>query len=194
MQLQEVTNMNERITSHEVGSSEKLHLTELAQENLKRVQEAAEQAETPDASKIEHIQQQVEEQAISGHEYTVGEREAAPASHTFGAHKQLKADSYKRTLSHIQNKLSWPEKTFSKRIHGAQAEKLSSIGAQTIARPWGILIGGLAAFVGSLVVLVLASHYGFRYNFSLFIILFFGGYILGSCLELLGHLVHKKQH
>jgi hypothetical protein len=182
--------MTERLTSHEV-SGEKLHLTDLAKENLKRVQEAAEQAEAHGSHNIEHLKQAVHEQAVSGHEYTVGEREAAPATHTFGAHKQLKAESYKRTLTHIRSKLSWSEKRLSKHVHRKKTEQLESIAARTVARPWGLLVGGLCAFTGSLFVLILAHRYGFRYNFSIFLILFLGGYLAGSLLEIVGRLIKK---
>jgi uncharacterized membrane protein len=54
------------------------------------------------------------------------------------------------------------------------------------------MVGGLAAFVGSVVVLMFARRYGFTYNFSLFIILFLGGYILGTLLEGLGKVLKRR--
>lgn len=185
--------MTERAPQHESGEALQLH--DAVQENLKRLEAAAEKAAEQDApeNSLERLQEQAAEQAVSSQEYTVGERESAPATHTFGAHKQLKADSYKRTLSHLRAKLNPTEKVLSKHIHSKRAEKIDAVASQTVARPWGILAGGLCAFVGSLIVLIFANHLGFRYNFTVFLVLFFGGYAAGTILEMAGKLISKKR-
>ena len=186
--------MNERVTPRHETGGENLHLTEQVRANLERAQDAAEQAEAHGGEhSLEKLKQQVQDLAVSGPELNAGEREAAPASHTFGAHKALKAQSYKQTLSHIRSKLSLPEKSLSKHIHSKRAEKIDSIAEKTVARPWGLLAGGLCAFVGSLIVIATASHYGFRYNFSVFLVLFFGGYAAGTILELLGKFLKRNK-
>lgn len=183
--------MNERLTAqHE--SHEKLDLESLAKENLQRARQEAGRAESDHHQEVEHIRQQVHEQAVSGREYTVGENESSPASHSFGTHKALKAQSYKQTLASIRRHLSKPEKRLSKVIHGQRVEKVSNVGAQTIARPIGLATGGLCAFVGSVVVLYLSRRYGFTYNFSLFLILFAGGYLAGSLLEFIVKLLKRR--
>lgn len=187
--------MSEHLKGHHKSGGESLELHEAVQENLKRMEAAAKEAaaEGVPENSLEQLQEQADNQAISGQEYTIGEREVAPATHTFGAHKQLKADSYKRTLSHLRAKLNPTEKLLSKHIHSKKAEKIDSVAATTIARPWGLFAGGLCAFVGSLVVLIFANHLGFRYNFTVFLALFFGGYLAGTILEAAGKIISKKR-
>lgn len=184
--------MNERLTPHH-EHHESLDLSELSKEKLEETKARAEHLDNDPARQVEHLRHAAQEQAVSGREYTVGEREAAPASHTFGAHKQLKTQSYKRTLNHLQSRLKGPEKTFSKVIHKKTVDRVSAVASQTVARPAGILAGGLCAFIGSLFVLILANRYGFRYNFTLFIILFSGGYLFGSLVELLNRAVKRSR-
>lgn len=185
--------MSERLTAHH--SPEKTdhqHLERLARDRLQELQEKARATEAPTSKHVEHLAHKAQEQAVSGHEYTVGERDAAPASHTFGTHKELKHQSYKRILRHVQSRLQGPEKSFSKVIHGKQVEKASNFGAQTIARPSGLMAAGLTTFLGSLTLLFLAKRYGFRYNFSFFIVLFVIGYGLGLLVEGLAKLGRKQ--
>jgi len=45
-----------------------------------------------------------------------------------------------------------------------------------------LLGGGILALLGTSSYLYLAKHIGFTYNYSVFLILFFGGFILGLSL------------
>lgn len=186
--------MNERLTGHQ-GSSEKLHLNEQSKENLERIKAAAEKLEAAQGAEnsIDHIKQQIEQAAVSGKEYTVGEKESAPASHSFGTHQELKHDGYRKTMARIRSQLSRSEKTLSKYVHSKHAEKMDAMVGRTIARPWGLFGGGLVAFVGSLIVLIFANYIGFRYNFTVFVLLFVFGYAAASVLELVGKLIKLKQ-
>jgi hypothetical protein len=56
-------------------------------------------------------------------------------------------------------------------------------------RPSGLLGGGLLAFVGSLAYLVATKIYHFRYNYTMSLLLFVGGFCLGLILELAVHLL-----
>ncbi|HYF97062.1 MAG TPA: hypothetical protein VD947_03420, partial [Patescibacteria group bacterium] len=51
--------------------------------------------------------------------------------------------------------------------------------AKTIARPSGLLIGGLSAFVISLVVLAFCRYYGYEYNYLIGILSFPVGFFMG---------------
>ncbi len=173
--------MNEQLRHHDSG--EKLDLNVDVNKNLEHARSQAEKAHEATSEQLDKLRRSVEQSAISGREVTVGEQEAAP-SHSFGTHKQLKHQSYKRTLAHIQSRLSRPEKLLSKTIHRQTIDRLSTIGGATVARPTGLLGGGLAALVGSVFSLYLAKRYGFTYNFSIFILLFVGGYLISTLLEL----------
>lgn len=162
-------------------------------ESLKRVQEhletSARHEKQPDAAEI---RSQIEKLAISGKESSAGERHK-PVQHSHATHKQIKNTAYVRTLSKIQEQLPTATRVFSKVIHKPTIEKVSNIGAQTIARPSGILAGGFLALLGSAVVLFMSRKYGFQYNYTLFVALFIGGYFMGLLIELMGRLIRGKQ-
>lgn len=135
---------------------------------------------------VQEMQELSEALAKSSEDLQVQQKgESKPQSHSFGVHNELRLENYRRLLGRVQARLKGPEKGFSKVIHNKQVDALSSVGANTVARPIGLLTGGLAAFVGSLIVLLFARHYGFRYNFSLFLLLFIGGYLAGTVIEAL---------
>lgn len=99
--------------------------------------------------------------------------------------KELKNMMLTRTLNRIRKELPAPQRAFSKVIHSKPVEAVSAVSEKTIARPIGILGGGFISLVGSLVVLYMAKHYGFRYNLLLFFLLFVSGYLVTTLFELL---------
>lgn len=141
-------------------------------------------------AKIESLTQHAKQEAISGQDVSVEDK--APAHSQIMINKELKMDTFKRTLTEIRHKLSKPERTLSKVVHQPLVDKLSHVGEKTIARPSGILGAGLIALIGSTVVLYAARHYGFSYNLSVFFILLLVGYLAGLVIELLLRLVRKK--
>ena len=178
--------MNEKLNHQptpEKSHSEKLEYRASA-EHLKHLHEKAERAENRPKQEIENIKKSIESSSISGKEYSIGESESRP-SNSYGITKHLKKDAYKRTLKKIQIKLSKPEQKFSKVIHKPVIEKVSEISSKTIARPNGIVVGSFMALVTSIFVLYWSRKNGFSYNYLLFIIVFVGGYIIGTASELL---------
>ncbi len=107
--------------------------------------------------------------------------------------KTLKDEKYAHTLLQTQTQLKGPEKSLSKLIHRPSVEQFSNLAADTIARPSGILGGASGALVGSLIVLFSAKHYGFAYNFLLFLFLFAGGFTVGLIVELGYNFLHKRR-
>ena len=79
----------------------------------------------------------------------------------------------------------------SKFIHQKIIESVSEVGAKTIARPSGIIGGGLLALVGSLLVLVVARKVGFEVPYSLFAVLFIIGFVLGLIVEFTRNIFKK---
>ncbi len=107
--------------------------------------------------------------------------------------RKTKQDVLKSTLNQVRRQLPTASRLFSKVAHSKPVYAASEVGAKTVARPSGLLGGGLGAFIGSLALLLAAKKYGFRYNFASFIVLFAGGFILGLVLELVFRLFRRKR-
>ena len=120
--------------------------------------------------------------------------EEAPKTHhdTLGVQQSMKNRAYKRELSKIQTKLPRSSRSFSKFIHNPTVETVSNIGAQTVARPSGLLGGSIFAFVGSLVLYVMTRQYGFTYNYLMMFLLFVAGFAIGALVELIGWQLFRK--
>lgn len=95
-------------------------------------------------------------------------------------------------MRQIRSKLSKPDKTFSKVIHNKTVESVSEVSSKTIARPSGLLGGGICALLGSAYLLYMTKHYGFEYNYFVFFLLFVGGFFVGMFGELLLRYVFRK--
>lgn len=150
------------------------------------IEKEAARANHEHADKVEHIRSKVEQTAQTKHEYKTTSHDAHEASaghHTY-INKELKSAAYQRTLKKTQSQLSSPTRVFSRLVHQPTVEKISEVSGKTVARPSGILAGGIAAFLGSSFFLWMARHYGFRYNFLLFALFFIGGFFLGLLAEL----------
>ncbi len=106
--------------------------------------------------------------------------------------KQLQALMLDRTLTRIRKQLPAPQRALSKLVHTKPVEVLSAAGEKTIARPYGLFGGGLAALVGSVLTFYMARNYGFQYNIFLFFTFFIAGYVLATLIELAVRLVKHK--
>lgn len=182
--------MSEKLVSR--GEQLKIDVSEENQKNLERLQEKASQEhEQFGSDKIEKLQKTVEQQAVSAREVTIGEREEHSKAAGY-VQKELKDTAYVRTLKRVRSQLNVPERPFSRLIHQPTVERLSNIGSKTVARPSGILAGGIFAVVGSTIALYMAKHYGFTYNYLLISLLFVGGFVTGILVELFIELLSKK--
>lgn len=173
-----------------------------SQEILKRQQELAHQlhekaarSEHEHRKKVQHIREKIQEAArseksVASDLENQGETEQ---NHPVTINKELKAHAYNRTLRRAQAQLPVAYRTFSKVIHAPAIEAASEAIGKTVARPSGILAGGVAAFLGSSAFLWVARHYGYEYNFLLFVFLFAGGFLLGLVTELLLRLVWRRR-
>lgn len=162
-------------------------------ETLKHLKERANNSSETSKDELKAIQKSIESAAISGKEYSVGERETANTStQSITLNRTIKKNAYKKTLSKAQAKLSKPEKTFSKVIHNPTIERASDITAKTAARPSGILLGGIGAFLGSLIIFIISRRTGFAYNFLVFLIIFVLFYIFGIVLEFFLQLIKRR--
>lgn len=184
--------MSESIKSHGEHGHEKLDLAAESRKNLERIHEKAEKSKETTKEHVEQLQSKVESHAISGKEFSHGESESTAHGYQHVNQKELKAESYKKTMKHVRKQLAKPERAFSKVIHNKKIETVSEAGSKTIARPSGILGGGICAFAGSAFLFYMAKHYGFEYSFSTFILLFVGGFFVGMFCEMLLKFILKK--
>jgi hypothetical protein len=107
--------------------------------------------------------------------------------------QELKRITLQRELSQLRRKLPATERLLSRVIHQPTIRQLSEATGQSLTRPSGLLGGGLLAFLGSSTYLYLARHIGFTYNYSIFWLLFIGGFIFGIGLEMLVWLLTARR-
>jgi hypothetical protein len=112
------------------------------------------------------------------------EKAARPAT-PLHVNSELKNITLKRELNAIRRRENAPERTLSRIIHQPVIRAVSEPLGKTVSRPSGLLGGGLVACIGTGAYLVLARHAGMRYQYSVFLLLFAGGFVLGLLLELL---------
>lgn len=162
-------------------------------EKLQQLLEKAEKAQHEHASSKEHLHRAAKQEAVSAKEIQgkVGEKEHGKSDTNLYITKATKKAAYKKTLRHVQRQLPKRERAFSKVIHQPVIEKASDIGAKTIARPSGVLAGGVCALIGSGFVFYMAKHYGFTYNFFVFLLLLVVGFGVGLVIELLWNTARK---
>lgn len=148
------------------------------------------------AEKLDEIRSLVEKTAKGKHEHDAHrpEQEHRENRQPTTVNKELKDMAYRRTLKRAQSRLPAPARAFSKVIHNPVVETTSEFLGKTIARPSGILAGGIAALVGSTIFLWVARHYGYEYNFLLFALCFVGGFIIGVLTELGIKLANRRSH
>jgi cation transport ATPase len=140
---------------------------------------------------LAEIQAKIEQHATSKNETTIVEQTPAD-QHTY-TDRSHKNATYRRTIKQVQSRLPARKRAFSHVIHQPVVEVVSEAASGTVARPSGVLGGGICALIGSSVLLYFSQHYGFRYNFFVFIALFLGGFIVGIILELLLHQVKRRR-
>lgn len=106
---------------------------------------------------------------------------------------ELRTEVWHRSMHTVRRHLSAPNRAFSKVIHQPVVDTVSRASAQTVARPSGLLGGSVFAFIGSTFFLIMAKHYGFTYNYLLFILFFVGGFAFGLVLELVLFAFRRKK-
>lgn len=147
--------------------------------------------------KIKKIRENVEQHASSKNEiYPDKEKHTNEESYHHRSYitKKIKAETYQKTLSNVRTELSKGNQILSKVVHQPIIESVSEIGAKTVARPSGILTGGIVGFFGSILLLFYAKSIGFVVPASSFIILFLLGFLVGLLLESIWKLYIRKKY
>jgi hypothetical protein len=165
----------------ELDSSDSEKRDKHAAEKRKEAAEAA--AEAVRERSIEAIQDRIEKAALDKEQIQIekSENTASQSPVQFGT--AFGKNAAKQTIKRTQKKLAPPERAFSKVIHQPVVEALSNVGEKTIARPSGLLAGGLFSVLSSLAILYVCRHYGYEYNFMVGLAGFVGGFALGVLIE-----------
>lgn len=184
--------MSEKLSSHE-QSGEQHYDSKEHGEKIKSIIEKAEKAEHKEKNDLETIRQSIEKETKKQEQSKSEQaKDKENDAGTIVIDRTVKRKAYKKELKKVQSQLPAAQRSFSKIIHNKTVENISEVGAKTVARPSGILGGSLVALLGSTGVLLMSRHYGFEYNFFVFIALLIGGYFVGLILEMLLRLLFKK--
>ncbi len=173
--------MPERLDNgpEQLGSVEHKHNAEKQEQRAERPRVDVEQEKHKQEKQAEHARHSAEKEAISGKEHAPKHAEKKRQS----APKHVKKQNYKLTMNRVEAKLPAYQRAFSRVVRNDAVDAVSNVAAKTVARPSGILGGGIMAFIGMTVTLYFARQVGFTLSGSEFIALTFGGYLLGVLIE-----------
>ena len=141
---------------------------------------------------LDKLRQHIESQAVKSQEVAVGEKEHKPSEPTT-VNRRLKQQAYSRTLEIIRSKLGTGDRLASRILHQPLIDRVSTIGAQTIARPSGLLGGSTGALLGSAGLLMLTKSYGISYNYLLIFVFFGAGFVIGLLVEVIYRIIRPKR-
>ncbi|HVC36178.1 MAG TPA: hypothetical protein VNE40_01890 [Candidatus Dormibacteraeota bacterium] len=157
---------------------------------------AGEALQSPEQNtdKLEEIRETVEVTSTPSQE-TQLPNEADPAQPSSQyIDKDLKTKALRQTLQVVRRQLPLPDRLLSRVVHQPVVRLVSQATGQTVARPSGLLGGGVCAFIGSLLYLYLTKHIGLAYNYYLFSLLFIVGFVVGVVIEFFVRLVRQRSH
>lgn len=181
--------MSEHAPQHEQ------HEKFVAKEETEPRREAAPEHQPRHEQKLESVDklvQHAKQEAVVGKEL-ISHEKGRPAPSDHYVTKELKEQTWNRGITHIRKQLSAPSRAFSKVIHQPVVDSVSRASEKTVARPSGLLTGAICAFIGSSAFLWIARHYGFTYNYFLFVLFFAGGFIVGLIIEALMAVFRKSK-
>ena len=138
---------------------------------------------------VEEIRQKVEKHAEPGAEQSSKRAERTTPD---SVSVKGKKEAYTQTMRRVRTKLNPAQKAFSAVIHAPVVEQASELAGKTIARPSGILGGGLFALIGLVVVTFYARRNGFQLAGSEFILLLASGFIVGVIIEITAKLIRRR--
>jgi len=101
--------------------------------------------------------------------------------------------AYKRTLNRVRQQMSAPDRLVSRIIHQSTVSTVSEAASKTIGRSSGLLGGGFLSLVGTSVYYYITKHYGYEYNYLIFLLLLAGGFIAGWMVEALWYLFKSRK-
>lgn len=144
---------------------------------------------------IEQIRHKAEEAAIESDKTRAEaqQNESHTPKDSF-VNKELKEMAYARTMNRVRQQLSPISRKFSGLVHQPTINVVSEGVAKTVGRTSGLFGGGLVALLGTSVYYWISKHYGYDYNFFIYLILLAGGFVIGWVIELLWNIAHRGHH
>ena len=122
-----------------------------------------------------------EKEAISGKERAPsGSEKKSQSGPVHRSHKQM---TYKATMRRVESRLPSYQRTFSKVINNDKVDKVSNIASKSVARPSGLLGGGVLAFLALLITTIYANRYGWEVSNSVFMVFVVIGWAIGLMVE-----------
>ncbi len=116
--------------------------------------------------------------------------------HTQTKHAKLshgaQSISAQRQIKEVQRHLRGSDRQLSKLIHNPTVETISDVAGATVARPSALMVGGITSFISSIVVVIVCRFYGYEYNYTIALISFGGGFLLGAFFELISRALSRK--
>lgn len=187
--------MSEKLNSgseKKESSAESLDTKDQLEKAAERLREKAEKessAEDREKAQVES-KKSAEKLAISGKEKAPDGSEKKSSRQP--AHKHAKQQTYRATMRRVESKLPSYQRAFSRVVNNPTVDKVSNVTGKTVARPSGMLGGGIFAFAGLAVVTLVANQQGFPVNGgAVFIALLFLGWIVGVVIEFAYKLIKK---
>lgn len=174
---------------HEQEKSQEDKLSKTEQhEKLQASIEAGKKAKHEAKDSLESIRSSIDKEADETAQKKQ-EQEADAAQDQGPGHviidRNVKKKAYEKELHRVRSHLPKAQRSFSKFIHARSVEAVSEVSGKTVARPSGLLGGGIAAFVGTATLVFVSRHYGFTYNFFVFIALLVAGFFVGLIAEMI---------
>lgn len=130
---------------------------------------------------LENISRKAEASAKASEELrqiTDTEKPEKPSG-KFAPGKQLRQNTLDHSLRKVRRDLKPYQRPLSKFIHNDVVEAVSEFSEKTIARPSGLLAGGITSFLVSIAVLWMCRYFGYEYNYYVGIVSFAAGFIIG---------------
>jgi len=170
-------------------------LESIADKQREVIRENFEKHEKAHQEKLEDIRDEVEKAHVKHEkEGRLQEKEASKSERRGHGKisKKQKDIAYKKTLKTIQSDLPLASRTFSKIIHNKAVERVSDSVGATIARPNAILAGSAFAFVFTLIIFLVARHYGYPLSGTETIAGFIVGWATGILFDYLRLMISGK--
>lgn len=185
--------MSEKYPVNHERSGELASEHEAQHEVARHAAETAKETRHEQAEQIEQIRHEAQEKARPRSETPIEKQEKTAEVNTIQINRSVKEAARRRIMKRVRKNLRADERIFSKFTHSPTVDAVSRAAEKTVARPSGLLGGSLCAFLGSTAYLWIARHYGYDYNYLLFVLLFIGGFVFGTILELVVRAVRGKR-
>ena len=176
--------MAERL--HHIPESENTHEAKPygSAEHLKKSEEdRPTHSPEKEAEKLKILTEKIEKEAKSSKEFESKIDKTEKQAHGHHQSTQYQAHTGSQAIKRVQKHLKPSERKFSKVVHNPAVEIISDITGGTVARPSGLLYGGLFSLLSSLALYFISKHYGYEYSYFVGILFFVGGFVFGLLVE-----------